>query len=76
MMEEFVYAINMTFIYIIIIYEEELIIPIKQKCHCQIQLKNDLLVLRGYDLEIIKLEMNNTYKIIQVIEKEDIESII
>ena len=27
-------------------------------------LKNDLLVLGGYDLEIIKLEMNNAYKII------------
>ena len=51
-------------------YEEELIIPVIKKCHCQIQLKNDLLVLGGYDLEIIKLEINNAYKIIQVIEPE------
>lgn len=51
-------------------YEQELIIPIKQKCYCQIQLKNDLLILGGYDLEIIKLEINKSYKAIQVIEQE------
>jgi hypothetical protein len=51
--------------------EPQLIIPTNSKCHCQIQLKNNLLVLGCCSLEIIKLEENNTYKSIQLIQEEN-----
>ena len=54
-------------------YEQEAIIPITPKCFCQIQLKNDLLILGSSRcIEIIKLELNNSYSREQEIPQEDI----
>jgi hypothetical protein len=56
--------------------EPQLIIPTNSKCFCQIQLKNNLLVLGCCSLEIIKLEENNTYKSIQLIHQNTKSSIL
>ena len=54
-------------------YEQEAIIPSISKCFCQIQLKNDLLILGSSRcIEIIKLELNNSYSREQEIPQEDI----